>query len=72
MYPFEAKNCPECGTEIRGWKAPVAALVLGGVIAVFSLFDIGANWLFFLFGVLLVAAGGLFLRERRDAIVDPN
>lgn len=71
-YPFEAANCPECGTEIRGWKGPVAALVLGGLIAGFSLFDITTNWLFFLFGVLLVVAGGLLLRERRSAIVNPN
>lgn len=69
-YPLEAENCPNCGTKIRGWKAPTAAVVVGATITIGSLLDIGSLWVFFLVGVVLTWAGVQFLRERRNSIVE--
>lgn len=70
VFPLSDENCPKCGTSVRGWKAPAAALVLGIVVVVSSLINITQLWFFLLVGLALIGVGAVVLQERRQLIVD--
>lgn len=61
-------NCPQCGAEIRGRRGPLGALVIGLIIVVASVLDLGQLWVFGLLGLLLAFGGGYFLYDRRNRI----
>lgn len=66
--PMDSDNCPNCGASIRSIVAPAAAIVLGLVVAVGSLSNLGALWFYGLIGLGLVGVGAVLLYDRQRRI----
>lgn len=65
---IDLDNCPHCGTSIRGFLAPAAAIAIGVIVvgaALTSLEDLG---FFALVGAGLILVGGYLLYEKRQRI----
>ncbi len=65
----EAGSCPHCGTGIRSSIAPISVLVLGLIIAVATITNVGELWFYTLIGVVMVVVGGFLLYEKRSRMV---
>lgn len=66
--PLDAGNCPNCGTSIRSLTAPIAAIVLGAIVAIGSLLNIGTLWFYGMIGLVMVAVGAFLIYDRRRRI----
>lgn len=64
--PLDAGNCPHCGQSIRGNAGPLAGLGLGLVLIVAAALSPGQLLAFGVLGLLLAAAGGYLLYDKRQ------
>lgn len=65
---LDIESCPHCGADIRGRTGYLIALVIGLVIVIPTLTDIGDLWPYTLVGVLIAFGGAYFLYDRRQRI----
>jgi hypothetical protein len=63
-------SCPHCGAEIRSRKGPLAALIVGLVIALPTVIDFGELWPYTAIGLIIAFGGAYFLYDRRRRIRD--
>jgi uncharacterized membrane protein len=68
----EDDNCPHCGKSVRNTTYLVAGGVLGLVIFVSSLFNIGELAVFGVLGLFLTASSGYLLYNKRQRIKDAS
>lgn len=61
-------GCPNCGASIRSTTSLVAAVILGVLLAVASVFSLSRLWFLGAIGVLLVAVGGYLLYDKRRRV----
>lgn len=66
--PLEAGDCPHCGTSILRLTPPIAAILLGSIVAGASLTNVGALWFYGLFGIAMVVIGSYLIYNRRQRI----
>jgi len=64
---LDNSSCPHCGTGIRSRVSLIVAIVIGAVIALSSLLNIGDLWFFGILGAAIAfgAGGLLYNREQR-------
>lgn len=63
-----SSECPYCGTSVRSDRTMIAAILVGVVIVGASLFNIGELLFFAVIGVVIIAAAGYLLYEKRQRI----
>jgi len=62
-------KCPHCGTSVRGLTAPIAVIVLGAIIAVASILNVGDLWICGAIGLVMMAVGGVTIDSRQNRLV---
>ena len=66
IISVESGSCPHCGTGIRSTIAPLAVLVLGLIITVATVINLGELWFYTLIGVAMAVVGGFLIYEKRS------
>lgn len=68
VIPLDAGSCPHCGQEIRGTAGPVGGVVLGVLLVIAAIFGGSRLYVFGALGLLLGAASGYLLYDKRRRI----
>lgn len=66
----DVDSCPHCGADIRRRRGPIAAIVIGLLIAGATVFDIGELWPYTALGLIVAFGGAYFLYDQWHRIRD--
>lgn len=65
-FQIEAESCPHCGASIRSTTKLAAVGVIGALMAVVSVFQIGSLWVFGLLGLAMAGISGYLIYKKRE------